>query len=205
MTTKEEEEAKRKAEEEAEAARKAKEEEENSEDEEKEPTAEELKAQLEEKEKHIKSLNKESAERRKKLEAFEKAEADRKAAELTEVEKAEAKAKVAEAEKLKLEQENKLLKMQSSFNSKVRELKLEFVNETAAQDAFKALDVEAIGDDLAGMGDAIKTLIKDRPYLFGKPDQNQQFNNDGSKKGKGSQEALNADALAKKRRGYAPL
>jgi len=201
--TKEEEEAKRKADEEAEAERKAKEEEENSENEE-EPTAEELKAELAESKKRIKALNNESAERRKKLEAFEKAEAERKQAELTEVEKAEAKAKAAEADKLKLEQENKLLKMQSSFNSKVREMKLEFVNETAAQDAFKALDVEAVGDDLAGMEDAIKILTKDRPYLFGKEDTTRQIN-DGKQKGRSTQEALNQAAIDKKRKGYAPL
>lgn len=200
--TKDEEEAKRKAEEEAEAARKAKEAEENSETDE-EPTAEDLKAQLEEKEKHIKALNKESAERRKKLEAFEKAEAERKQAELTEVEKAEAKAKAAEADKLKLEQENKLLKMQGSFDSKVRALKLEFANETAAQDAFKALNVETVGEDLAGMEDAIKALIKERPYLFGK--ETERPITDGKQKGRSTQEALNADAIARKRKGYAPL
>lgn len=204
MPTPEEIEAQRKADEE-EAKRKAAESEESSDEEENEEelTVAELKEKLEKAKRHAKNKEQEAARVQGKLATYEKAEADRKAAELTEVEKAEAKAKAAEAEKLKLEQENKLLKMQSSFNSKVRELKLEFVNEVAAQDAFKALDVETIGDDLSGMEAAIKTLVKDRSYLFGK--EQQTVINDGSRKGKGSQEAVTAEAIAKKRKGYAPL
>lgn len=46
----------------------------------------------------LKDANKEAAARRKKLEAFEKAEADRKAAEMTELEKAQAKLKEYETQ-----------------------------------------------------------------------------------------------------------
>jgi hypothetical protein len=170
-----------------------------------EPTVEELKAQIVEKNKHIKSLNNESAERRKKLEAFEKAEVDRKTAELSAIERVEKIAEGMKAEKAKLEQENKLLKLQGSFGVEVRKLKLEFVNEVAAQDAFKALDIELVGDDLSGMEEAIKSLAKERSYLFGKSEQAQQTN-DGARRSKGNtQDALNADAIAKKRSQYAPL
>lgn len=201
MPTPEEIEAKRLADEEA--ARKAQESEESSEDDE-ELTVEQLKQKLEKEKRHAKNKEEEAARVQTKLAAFEKAEAERKAAELTDLQKAQAEAEAVKADKEKLAQENKLLKMQGSFNSKVRELKLEFVNETASQDAFKALDVATVGDDLAGMEDAIKALVKDRPYLFGKEDPARQIN-DGSKKGKSSQEALNAEALNKKRKGYSPL
>lgn len=166
-----------------------------------EATAAELRAQVEKQKNHIAALNKESADRRKKLEAFEKADTDRKTAELSEIEKIEAKVKAIEVEKNKLEAENKTLKLQGAFNAKVTALKLEFINEYAAEDAYKSLAVE----DVDGMEDAIKKLLKDRPYLFTAAEQSQQLN-DGARKTKGvSQEQVNADVLALKRRNYQPI
>lgn len=198
-----EEKAAREAAEKAEAERKAKEEEESSESEE-ELTVEQLKAKLDEKEKHIKSLNKESAERRIKLEAFEKAEQERKQAELTEVQKAEAKAKAAEERQIALEAENKTLKLEGAFAAKVRAMKLDFANENAEKDAFQALDLEAVGEDYAGLEDEIKRLVKERSYYFGKESQ-QQHNNDGSAKGKINVRAANEKVIATKKRSITPL
>lgn len=201
MTT-EEEEAKRKADEE-EAKRKAAEsEEENSEDEE-ELTAEQLKAQLAAKEKRITELNHESAERRKKLEAFEKAEAERKQTEMTEVEKANAKLTAAEEEKDRLAKENKTLKLQRAFEDKVRDAELEFKNSLAAKDAFSAV-VELLGDETEITDDHIKTLVKDRDYLFGKADVS-NLNNDAGKKGKGNTNILTQEQIAKKKKAISPL
>lgn len=198
-----EEEAKRKAEEE-EAKRKAEAEQEESHEEEPELTLEELKAQLAENKKHIKALNKESAERRIKLEAYEKAEAERKQADLSEVEKANAKAKQEESEKLRLSQENKTLKLQGAFTSKVRAMKLEFANENAERDAFQALDLEVVGEDISGMDAAIKKLVKERAYYFGTGEQTQTIE-DGAAKGKINAAALTTEAINKKKRSVSPL
>ena len=189
-----EEEARRKAEEDARA----------SEDDEDELTIEEAKTKLAESQKRIKELNRESAERRKRLEAFEKAEEERKQSELNEVQKAEAKAKTAEEEKARLEAENKALKLRGAFTTKARVLKLEFVNEKAEEDAFKALDVESVGDDHAGMEEALKTLVKERPYYFGKADTT-VLNNDAREKGKTNRATLTQEQIAAKKRTMSPL
>lgn len=202
MPETEEEKAKREAEEEA--ARKAKEEEENSESEE-ELTPEQLKAQLDEQKKHIKALNKESADRRKKLEAFEKAEEERKQAELSEIDKVNAKAKQLEDEKATLAAENKTLKLERDFNSKVAAMKLTFANEKAAKAAFNALDLEVVGDDHSGLEDAIKTLVKEQSFYFGNSSQQIQTINDGSAKGKVNTTTTTAEAVEKKRKSVSPL
>lgn len=200
MTTKEEEEAKRKADEE-EAARKAAEsDEENSDGEEEELTVDELKAQLAEKKKHIAKLNRESAERRKKLDEFEKTEQERKQAELTEVEKAQKRAKDLEDEKQVLARENQTLKLRQSFESQVRDASLTFKNSKAAKDAFNALVEEILEDgDTEVTGDHIKQLVKERDYLFGKPDPN-TINNDGSKKGKTNSAVVTEEKVAEKKK-----
>lgn len=194
-----EEEAKRKAEEE-EAKRKAAEsEEESSEDTEEELTVEQLKAKLAENQKHIKSLNKESADRRKKLEEYEKAEQERKQSEMSEKEKAEARAKELEIKNQELAQQNRTLALQRDFEAKVRDASLVFRNSKAAKDAFKALVEEVLEDgDTDVTEDHIKLLLKERDYLFGKPDES-TINNDGSKKGKSSSTIVNEEKVAEKK------
>lgn len=195
--TKEEEEAKRKADEE-ESARKAKESEEGSSQDEEELTAEQLKAQLAEKEKRIKELNHESAERRRRLEALEKAEAERKQAEMTEVEKAQAQAKAAQEEKERLAQEYQTLKLQRDFETKVRDAKLEFRSSLAAADAFHAL-INLLDGETEISDDHIKQLVKERDYLFGKPETNNS-NNDAGKKGKANSSILTEEQVARKQK-----
>lgn len=185
---------------EAEAKRKAEEEDETSEE---EPGPDDLKAQLAESQKRIRELNRESAERRKKLEAFENAEAERKQAEMTEVEKANAKAKAAEEEQARLAKENQALKLQRAFEDKVRDAKLEFRNSLAAKDAFNAL-VELMGKDTEITDEHIKTLSKDRDYLFSKSDPNLQ-NNDASKKGRANSTILTQELVNQKRNMVGPL
>lgn len=197
--TKEEEEVKRKADEE-EAKRKAAESEEESSYDEKELTVDELKAQLEESRKHIKKLNGESAERRKKLDEFEKAEEERKQADLSEKEKAEARALKLEEEKQALARENQTLKLRQSFEAKVRDANLQFKNSLAAKDAFNALIEEVLEEDESEVTeDHIKQLVKERDYLFGKPDPN-SINNDGSKKGKSNEAIITKEAIAAKKK-----
>ena len=173
------------------------------EDSEEELTAEQLKAKLDESLNREKQLRAENKERRLKNEAFEKAEAERKQAELTEVEKANAKAKAAEEEKDRLAKENQTLKLQNSFVSKVRAMKLDFANELAAKDAFKAV-VELLGDETELTDDHIKQLVKERDYYFGKADSNTQ-RNDASEKGKANQSILTQEAIDKKKRSISPL
>lgn len=161
-------------------------------------TLEELRTQLAETRKKLKASNAESAARRKKLEAKEKEEADRKKAELSEVEKAQAEKKEAEEARDRLKQENRDLKIEQEFDILARSMKLSFINETARKDALKALDREAIGEDLEELEEEIKKVIKDRPFLIGKLEQ--QNINDGSAKGKNNKSSSTQEAISKKRK-----
>lgn len=185
-----------------EAARKAKEDADAS-TEEQEPTAEELKAKLADSQKRIKELNHESADRRKKLEAFETAEAERKTAEMSEIDKANAKAKTVEEEREKLAKENRMLTLQRDFENKVRDAKLEFKNSLASKDAFNAL-VELLGDEKEITDEHIKTLVKERDYLFGKTEP-VTYSNDAGAKGKANQTILTKELIAAKKQMISPL
>jgi hypothetical protein len=179
-------------------------EEEASSESEEELTVDQLKEKLAKAEKRAANKADEATRLHLKVEEFEKAETARKQAELTEAQKAEARAKAAEDKQTALEAENKSLKMQGSFESKVRAMKLEFANENAAKVAFKLLDAETVGEDLSGMEDAIKALIKEHPYVFGKPDASSSHN-DGSKKGKVNAAATTNEAIANKKRSVTPI
>lgn len=166
------------------------------------PTLEQLMAQLADAQKHIKTLNKENADRRKALEAFEKAEADRKAAEMTDLQKAQEELKKLAPELETLKAEKKALQLQASFEKAARSMKLEFANETAQEDAFRFLDAEIVGEDGAGMGKALEALQKSRPYLFGKV---QPTTTDARNKGRTDGETDVAALLDAKRLQYGAI
>lgn len=107
-------------------------------------------------------------ERKKSEDAAAKAKAD--AEQATMKEQGQFK-ELAEQEKTKretLEAELHSMKLRGAFEKASSKLGLKFANEAAEQDAFDKLNVESVGDDLKGMDDAIKGLLKDRPYLFEK-------------------------------------
>jgi hypothetical protein len=201
--TKEEEEAERLAAEE-EANKKAAEETSEEEDPEDELTLDEYKARLKETRDNLRKANKEAKDRRLALEALEKEKKEREEKELSEAQKAQKRAEEAEAEKLRLEAENRELKLRDKFRSKSQELKISFANEKAEEDAFNQLDPEEVGDDFSGLESAIKTIVKDRPYLLGKQTETPIIN-DGSLKGKVTKNSLTQEAIAKKRGSIAPL
>lgn len=171
---------------------------------EEELSVEELRAQLAKKKKDLAAANKEAKDRRIRLEALEKEKKDREEAELSEAEKLKKRAADAEEERDRIKQENHSLKLSQEFDSEVRELKLSFVSEKARETGLKLLDRESIGEDLAGLPDAVKSLHKDHAYLFGKPDPN-QVNNDGSRKGKTQVSTVTRKKIDQNKRRLAPL
>jgi hypothetical protein len=167
---------------------------------------EDLKAELEETRKALRDTRREAKERRLALEALQKEKTEREEKELSEAEKLKKRAEEAEAKRLELEKENRDLKLRSSFDRKAQALKLSFANDTAAEDAYNALDPELVGDDLAGLEEAIKKVIKDRPYLLGKAvEERETPPRDGSLRGKSNQSTLTREAVEKKRGSISPL
>lgn len=156
--------------------------------------------------KALKEANSEAAERRKKLETLEAAEKKRAEAEMSELEKAQKATAETTANLTKLKEENRQLKLRMEFDHKASELELAFVNPTAAEDAFKALDMDIVGDDFSGMEKAIKKLQEDREYFFSKSmTTTTQPVNDGRQKGKGNQAILTQEAINQKRSQISPL
>ena len=166
-------------------------------------TIEQAKALLLEQTKKIKDLNRENADRRKKLEAIEKDDDEKRKAAMTELERAKADLQSLTSERDALKAEKAAFALRQSFEKTARTLKLEFANETAMDDAFKALDTSVTGEDGSGMKDAIAALQKSRPYLFGKGAQ--QPRTDASNKGTTNPEITSADLAAQKRSKYGAL
>lgn len=138
----------------------------------------------------------------KKLQAFEKAEADRKTAALSEIDKEKEKVKAAEAERETLVKANRKLTLQRDIENKVRDAKLEFKSSLASQDAFHALEA-MLGEDEEMTDEHIKTLVKERDYLFRKAESN-VYSNDAGAKGKGSK-GLTKEQIALKKQTISPL
>ena len=83
---------------------------------------------------------------------------------------AEAAEKKATEEKVKADAagaETNRLKLQRQFELAVAETGLEFVSPKAADDAFGHLDLEAVGDNYAGLPDEIERLTDEYSYYFG--------------------------------------
>lgn len=175
-----------------------------SDEESEELSLEDLRAMLAETKKNLRSANKEAKERRIRLEELEQEKKKREEEELSEAQKAQKRAEEAEARAKDLEQKNRDLSLRTKFQSKARDLKLSFVNSNAEEDALKAIDPEAVGDDFEGLEDELKRIVKDRPYLFGKQVETETVR-DGSSKGKVNKAHLNQEALNKKRGHIKPL
>lgn len=126
---------------------------------------EEIQAELEDTRAALKKANKEAADRRKRLDALEAAEQKRKDAELSEVERLQAQVDAAKssAEAATAAANERL--MRASVLAEAS--KLEFLDPS---DAWRMVDRDglSIGDDgeVTGAVDALKALVKAKPYLI---------------------------------------
>ena len=136
-------------------------------------------------------------ERKKSEEAAAKLKADAEAKTLAEKGEFKELAEKEKAEREKAETELRSLKLQGAFEKSARKLNVEFQNENAAKDAFAKLDAASVGDDLKGMDDAVKKLLKDYPYLF-KEISAEEI--DATVKGKETVQAVNEQLVKSKQR-----
>lgn len=111
--------------------------------------------------------NSEAAPKIKRLTELEQKEKERADAELSAAQKAEKALEEQKTLTQSLQEENRQLKLRTDFNEKAKELKLEFVNKDAADDAFSKLDKQIVGEDMKGMEAAVKQLAEKYSYYFG--------------------------------------
>jgi (p)ppGpp synthase/HD superfamily hydrolase len=116
---------------------------------------------------------------------------------LSELEKAKKASEKAEADKKKLEEEVRTMRLERNFEKMVKTLELEFANPKAGETAFKLLNIETAGKDDEGMEEAVKALAKDHSYLFSDAEPEQI--NDATRKGKGDQKNLKKETIESKR------
>ncbi len=128
------------------------------------PTAEQLAAELASLRAALKAANAESMTRRKKLDELEAAEEERKAAQLSEVEKARKAQADAEAKAMATEER---LRTAAIRNAVV--LAASKANFYDPEDAFRLADLAEVqvADDgtVTGVDNALKTLTKAKPHL----------------------------------------
>jgi chromosome segregation ATPase len=144
---------------------------ETKEEEQKQPNLTDVQAELEKMRKALKDANKEAADRRKRLDELEAEEKKRKEAELSEVQKLQKQLADAKAAAEAREKEVETLRLRSAVESAAT--KLAFLNPADAYLLADLSGVEMTSDGKAtGVEDALKALLKDRPYLANgsKPD-----------------------------------
>ena len=128
------------------------------------PTADQVTAELAELRKALKAANAESMSRRKRLEELEAAEEERKAAQLSEIDKA-LKAKADAETRAQAAEE----RMRTAAIRNAVVLAATRANFHDAEDAFRLADLEGvqIGDDgkVSGVEEALKALAKAKPHL----------------------------------------
>lgn len=152
----------------------------------------------------LKAANAEAAERRVKLKELEEAETKRREAEMSEVEKAQKQAQEMKAEAERLQGE--LRNTQIRHAVEVAAVGMQF---HAPADALSLADLSQvqIGDDgtVTGVEDALKALVKARPYLVKPSTPAGSDINAGSR---GRQRAPSNDELVARKRAsgaYVPL
>lgn len=144
---------------------------EKKEEEQKPQSLADVQAELDRVRKALKETNKENAERRKRMEEFEAEEKKRKDAELSEVQKLQQQLADAKADAAAREKEVETLRLRSAVESTAT--KLNFVTPADAYLLADLSGVEMTADGkVTGVEDALKALLKDRPYLANgsKPD-----------------------------------
>jgi len=135
------------------------------------PTLEELIAERERMAGALKAANRESADRRKKLEVLEQAEAKRQKAEMTDLERAKATQGELETKYNQLVAQYDGLRLRQAFFDEVAKQGVAFASEQARADAYELAELASVIDggevQPEAVTKAIKTLQKNRPYLFG--------------------------------------
>lgn len=152
--------------------------------------------------KKLREFEKAAKAQLKELEALKKAENDRKQAEMTDLQKAQSELETIKPEIETLREQNRELLTQTAFERTVGTLKLEFATEKARETGYRLLDKEKVGEDAAGMKDALLALQKEHAYLFTRivvPET------DARQKGKTSGDQLVNDAATSKRAAYGSL
>lgn len=167
------------------------------------PTAEQLAAELASLRAALKAANAESMTRRKKLDELEAAEEERKAAQLSEVEKAKKAQADAEARARATEER---LRTAAIRNAVV--LAASKANFYDPEDAFRLADLATVqvADDgaVTGVDDAIKTLARAKPHLVKVASGGGEINSTAA----GRQTRPSADELVKQKRAsgtYTPI
>lgn len=145
-----------------------------------------------------KKFNSEDAKRRKRLTDLEKAESDRAAAALTETDRLK---KDAADEKVKRQTAEAKYETERRHNAVLvaaRKLKIR-----DPEDAWRLLDADALeaGEDgkLTGLDDALKALIKAKPYLVETADEEPPDINSSSGRGKGKTNPKDREAIVAQR------
>lgn len=152
----------------------------------------------------LKLANAESAKRRKRLEELEAAEQERAQAELSETDRLKKQLDEAEAKHAAVQARLNAELIKSAAASAAQGLQLPFAGTTALDDAvalgaFADLEIGSDGK-VSGINDAIKSLHKARPYLFGTPMQAPDIN--GGARGNGQGPLITDEERAAVRRRY---
>lgn len=161
--------------------------------EQRQPTPEEVTAELEKVRKELQRVNRESAARRKRLEELEAAEQQRQQAQLTDLDRAKQDAEGWKQKYEALSGQLAGLRRQTAFYEAADGLGLAFANAQARRDAyaladFSDVDVAADGT-VSGVEGVLKALQQTRPYLFSKPaGRNINASSTGSESGPGIDE-----------------
>lgn len=157
------------------------------------PTPDELTAELEKVRRELRRANRESASRRKRLEELEAAEEERKQTAMTDLDRAKQEAEDWKKKYEGLAGSLNALRRQTAFYEAVDGLGLAFANAQARKDAyvladFSEVDVAEDGT-VEGVEAVVKALQRSRPYLFSKPaGRNINASDTGGEKGPGIDE-----------------
>lgn len=134
-----------------------------------------LQASFEKTQKDLAKVTSEAAERRVALKKFEDEKAEQERQSMSDLQKAQADLASAKQALDGLTEQNRQLTLQIAFGHEAEKLKLQFATPQARMDAFKLADftgtkIEA--GEVSGMAEVLKTLQKEKPYLFSSSNQN---------------------------------
>jgi hypothetical protein len=149
------------------------------------------------------TLSKDGKAALSQLKVLQEAEAKRKTDEMSELDKTKAEKVAAEDKALKAQQELQTERVKSAVLAVA--VKMSFID---PQDAYTLIDIATLetSDDgkLTGVDEALKALVKAKPYLVGEPNT-AHINLNAGERGSPAKGALQEEIIKKKRRGYSPL
>jgi len=143
-------------------------------------------------------LNPESKKAVEELAKLKEAEEKRKQAEMTDLQKAQADKKAADERAVKLTQDLETERIKNAVLAEASK-----ANFADPQDAYAMIDRTELEIDkdgkVSGVVEAIKALVKAKPYLVGEPNT-QHFNINGGDKGRALKGASQEEVIEKKRK-----